>query len=182
MSKDDSSKSLLALSALPASAAVHVSVAFASACHNEDELRSAFCQVPTEQLEGLAFLISCMPQCDLISLRADFLRDTVKLSYEAKDSMPWGSEIPTNRFLEYVLPYSQANETREQWRAMLFELFGPQVQDLETVEAAVRFLNREVFAQDTAFMSALEVIVCHHPIGCKRCCMTVDLLLHIAVT
>ena len=99
-----------------------------------------------------------MPEHDLRALSAAFLLETVRLAHHARDTMPWGRAIPQRIFLEYVLPYAQANELRESWRPLLLDKFGPQVQGLnaggagtagagESVEAAVALLNGAVFAQ-----------------------------------
>ena len=97
-----------------------------------------------------------MPEHDLRALSAAYLLETVRLAHHARDTMPWGRAIPQRVFLEYVLPYAQANELRESWRPLLLDKFGPLVQGLqgrnagaagESVEAAVALLNGAVFAQ-----------------------------------
>eukprot|EP00931_Biecheleriopsis_adriatica_P123039 TRINITY_DN98099_c0_g1_i1.p1 TRINITY_DN98099_c0_g1~~TRINITY_DN98099_c0_g1_i1.p1 ORF type:complete len:863 (+),score=134.32 TRINITY_DN98099_c0_g1_i1:109-2697(+) len=124
-----------------------LTAALASAGDHAVTLAAALEKVPEEQLDSMAFLVACMPPHDLAGISQELLLETVSCAFEAKAAMPWGSSIPESLFLEWVLPYVQANETREQWRSMMLSLFGPQVQVLESVEEAVKLLNKEVFAQ-----------------------------------
>jgi len=124
-----------------------VSVALDRCPDNSSELVAALLRAPEAHRDAVAFLVACMPVHDLASLKAEFLLETARLAYKARSQMAWGSAVPDRLFLEYVLPYAQANEKRENWRPMLLDLFGPQVQGFGTVEEAIAFLNREVFQQ-----------------------------------
>src|SRR5438874_374890 len=80
--------------------------ALSRAGRNRAELQKALDQSPAEQRPGMAFLIANMPDHDLQTLSARFLRENVQLAYLVRKEVPWGKSIPEDLFLEYVLPYA----------------------------------------------------------------------------
>lgn len=51
---------------------------------NKMEILKALHETPTQMREGMAFLISYMPERDIKTLSSDFLIENVKLAYEAR--------------------------------------------------------------------------------------------------
>ncbi len=114
---------------------------------NRDELVKALQTTPADQRKGMVFLIAHMPERDLKSLRADFLRENVALAYKARAEVPWGRGIPEEIFLNDVLPYANVDEERHPWRKELYELCLPLVKDCKTAAEAAQRLNSAVFGK-----------------------------------
>jgi len=122
-----------------------VTSALENAGKNRSDLEKAIKQCPENQFKGLNYLLENMPERDLTSLSSDFILNNVKLAYSVMDSVKWGSAIPNDIFLNYVLPYVNLHERRDDWRADFYEKFYPLVKELSTPgEAAVK-LNKEIW-------------------------------------
>jgi len=118
---------------------------------NRWELIHALEGVVPEEREGLAFLITNMPQHDLVALKTDFLVEDVHLAYQAVREVPWGRDIPQEIFLNDILPYTSVNERREVWRGDFHQRFIKIAIASKTIDQAVLALNRYVF--DTLHVS-----------------------------
>ena len=79
---------------------------FEKAGDNKAELQSALHRAPTDEREGMEFLIENMPERDLKSLKADYLLENSKLAYQAWREAPWKEKIPKEVFLNDILPYA----------------------------------------------------------------------------
>lgn len=110
------------------------------------ELTRALTEVPAAQRASLQFLLENMPPVDRAALTAAFLLKHVALAHLALAKAPWGEALPTEIFLNDVLPYASLNERRDDAaRATLRELAAPLVQDCQTPGAAARVLNEKLF-------------------------------------
>jgi hypothetical protein len=112
---------------------------------NRGEMVKALETAPSEQRKAMAFLIANMPDQDLRSLRADFLLENVRLTYQARGQVAWGNRIPEDLFLNHVLPYASVDEERHPWRKELYELCLPLVKECKTPAEAAQRLNSTVF-------------------------------------
>ena len=83
---------------------------------NRVELETALMKTPTEQKEGMAFLIAYMPERDLKELKADFLLENTAYAYQARNQFAWAKLVPDSVFLNDVLPFVSLNEKRENRR------------------------------------------------------------------
>jgi pimeloyl-ACP methyl ester carboxylesterase len=117
----------------------------AAAGTNRTEWVNALAAVQVAQREGLQFLLEHMPEPDLRTLTAAFLLDNLALAYRAKEEFPWGKRIPTEVFLNDVLPYASFTERRDSWRKTLYELCAPLVKDCATSAQAAQALNQKLF-------------------------------------
>jgi transglutaminase-like putative cysteine protease/predicted esterase len=122
-----------------------VEKALTRAGDNRSQLEKALHAVPREQRKGMAFLVANMPDADLRSLRADFLRENVELAYKARKEFAWGSKIPEEIFLNDILPYANVDEARHAWRKELYELCAPLVKECKTPAEAAQRLNATIF-------------------------------------
>ena len=109
---------------------------------NRAEMERALNEAPRSQKEGMAYLISYMPQGDLDTLTADFLLKNVEYAYLARNRFIWTKEVPMKRFLNDVLPYANAGETRDDWREDFYNRFTPYVENCKTLEEAVYAINQ----------------------------------------
>ncbi len=119
----------------------------------------------------------------------------VRLAFEARQQVPWGAALGEQLFLNYVVPYAQANEKREDWRSDLQRRFLPRVLDCQTPGAAARRLNEIVFdelnvhystarrradqapsesiAQGKASCTGLSILLAD---ACRACCVPARLV------
>lgn len=114
---------------------------------NRVELVRALEQIPESRRPGMEFLIENMPVRDLTTLTAAFLLEHVELAYVGWEKAPWRTSIPSEIFLNDVLPYVSLDERREAWRPRLMEIAAPMVRDAQTPTEAVRILNQRLFAE-----------------------------------
>jgi hypothetical protein len=119
----------------------------AAAGENRKQLSAALQSAPTNQREGLAFLIANMPRRDLSSLSKDFLLTNLEFAYKARAMVPWGSDLPDEVFFNDVLPYASINERRDDWRKDFYDRFLPAVKGCKTPGEAAILLNKETFQQ-----------------------------------
>ncbi len=120
-------------------------ISLSKAGKNRAELEQALRDVPSEQKDGMEFLVRHMPEQDLKTLSAKFLLENVKLAYEARDKTPWGKSIPKDVFFNDVLPYANINEARHPWRREFLQRFLPVVAECKTPSEAAQKLNETVF-------------------------------------
>lgn len=116
----------------------------ATAGDNAKELKKALKEVPRNEREGMAFLISYMPERDAKSLSADFLLENVQYAYKARAEFPWAKEVPDSVFLNDVVAYANLNENRESWRKDFYERFKKYVAPCKTMREAIDSVNRNV--------------------------------------
>lgn len=116
----------------------------ATAGDNAKELKKALKEVPRNEREAVAFLISYMPERDAKSLSADFLLENVEYAYKARAEFPWAKEVPDSVFLNDVVAYANLNENRENWRKDFYERFKKYVAPCKTMREAIDSVNKNV--------------------------------------
>lgn len=116
----------------------------ATAGDNAKELKKALKEVPRNEREGMAFLISYMPERDAKSLSTDFLLENVEYAYKARAEFPWAKEVPDSVFLNDVVAYANLNENRESWRKDFYERFKKYVAPCKTMREAIDSVNKNV--------------------------------------
>lgn len=121
--------------------------AFETAGNNKSELLSARGQLAGDPLESFAFLVVNMPERDLTALKADFLVTNITLAHRVMREVPWGSDVPKEIFRNYILPYANVSEKRDNWREQFYKDFLPLVKDCRGIAKAAETLNRTIFKQ-----------------------------------
>lgn len=116
----------------------------ATAGDNAKELKKALKEVPRNEREAVAFLISYMPERDARSLSADFLLENIEYAYKARAEFPWAKEVPDSVFLNDVVAYTNLNENRESWRKDFYERFKKYVAPCKTMREAIDSVNKNV--------------------------------------
>ncbi|MFV0267913.1 MAG: transglutaminase domain-containing protein [Draconibacterium sp.] len=111
--------------------------ALVKAGENAAELQKALAEAPAEEKEGMAFLISYMPERDLTTLTADFLLENNQYAYKAHREFPWCAALPDSIFLNEVLPYANISENRDHWRPDFYERFSKYVKDKDNMVDAL---------------------------------------------
>ena len=118
--------------------------ALVTAGNNAIELQTALEKAPAEQKEGMAFLISYMPERDLKELKADFILENSAYAYKAREQFSWAKQIPDSIFFNEVLPYVSLNEKRENWRKEFFDRFSKYVVNCSDIFEAIDSINQNV--------------------------------------
>ena len=98
-----------------------------------------------QEINGAAFLLAYMPERDLKNLSTEFLLENVKYAYQARNVVPWGKQIPDSIFLNYVLPYANLHEQRDNWRKQFYEKFLPLVKGVQNPGEAAIVLNNTIW-------------------------------------
>lgn len=98
-----------------------------------------------EEREAMAFLIVNMPEPDLKALNAAFLLRAVDGACETRRTNKLCAAVPTEIFLDAVLPYSNLDETRDDWRTDFAARFAPLVKDSPSLADSAQRLNRNIF-------------------------------------
>ncbi len=111
--------------------------ALVKAGENAAELQKALAEAPADEKEGMAFLISYMPERDLTTLTADFLLENNQYAYKARREFPWCAALPDSIFLNEVLPYANISENRDRWRPDFYERFSKYVKDKDNMVDAL---------------------------------------------
>jgi len=119
--------------------------ALTNAGENKKELIAAINSVKEPHREAIGFLLTNMPERDLKELKMSFIVENIEYAYKARETTSWGKAIPDEIFLNYVLPYANLNERRDNWRKDFYEKFLPVVKKCKTMSEAVLKLNKEVF-------------------------------------
>lgn len=105
----------------------------------------AWHEVDGAQRQAYEFLLTHMPKRDFAKVQPAFLLENVRLAQRVRASVPWGIGLSDEQFHNYVVPYAQANETRESWRPEMVAKFLPLVKDCKTAGEAARKLNETIF-------------------------------------
>lgn len=111
---------------------------------NAVELQTALAEVPKEQKEGMAFIISYMPKRDLTTLTAAFLLENSEYAYKAREKYSWCAALPDSVFFNEVLPYAIISENRDPWRKDFFERFSKYVEGKDNMVDAIFAIARPI--------------------------------------
>lgn len=118
--------------------------AFSIAGENSAEIQKALAETPEAQKEGMAFLISYMPERDLTTLKADFLLENTAYAYKAREKYAWCAALPDSIFFNEVLPYANISENRDNWRKDFYERFAKYAETKENMIDAVMEIARNI--------------------------------------
>ncbi len=118
--------------------------AFSKAGENIPELQKALSEAPKAQKEGMAFIISYMPERDLTTLSADFLLENSDYAYKAREKYAWCATLPDSVFFNEVLPYANISENRDAWRKDFYERFAKYAEDKENMVDALMEIARNI--------------------------------------
>ncbi|MBN2464800.1 transglutaminase domain-containing protein [candidate division WOR-3 bacterium] len=115
--------------------------AFALAGSNAPQLKLALSSLPAEQRSAAEFLLTNMPAVDLVQMPASMLDENISLAFKARESLPWGADVPEELFLHYVLPHRVTQEPLSDWRGMFFDSLYPLVQSCTSMTEAAMQVN-----------------------------------------
>jgi len=127
------------------------------------DLRQALERALGPEESAVSFLIENMPERDRESVSAELLITHARLSRKVMAEVPWGRTVPEEVFLNYVLPYAQADERREDWRGGFYKDLLPLVSDCGTSSDAAQLLNRTIFTKYSVVYSSKRPKACQSP-------------------
>ncbi len=87
--------------------------------------------------QALKFLYAYMPLSDLADYSPEFMQANVRQSLIARKEMAWGSTIPEEEFLHFVLPLRVNNENLDSFRLVYYAEIKARIQGLGMKEAAL---------------------------------------------
>ncbi len=132
-----------------AGSAQQASATAAAALARTGEARPAYerawLQVDGAERRSYEFLLQHMPDADVGKVSPAALLENVRLAHSVRELVAWGGDLRDEMFRNYVVPYAQANETRESWRPEMVKKFLPLVRDCKTSGEAARKLNETIF-------------------------------------
>ena len=108
---------------------------------NAAELKRAIAAIEPAYRADMEWLVSTMPDVDLKAIKADFLLKNVRLAEQARAKAPWGKDLPESMFRQYVLPYANVNERRDDWRQDFMDRFSAEAWKRTDPIEAVRWIN-----------------------------------------
>ncbi|SFF90745.1 transglutaminase family protein [Prevotella sp. KH2C16] len=89
----------------------------------------------TEEQEALQFLYAYMPLADATDYTTNFYLGNVRMSFKARQEMPWGQKIPELLFRHFVLPMRVNNENLDSARIVLYEELKQRVKGMSMKDA-----------------------------------------------
>ena len=90
-----------------------------------------------DERQALSFLFAYMSVSDFADYSSDFMLENVKCSLHAKNDYKWGSKIPEDIFLHFVLPIRVNNENLDSFRIKMYQDIKARVHNLTMKEAAL---------------------------------------------
>uniref|UniRef100_UPI003217680B transglutaminase-like domain-containing protein n=1 Tax=uncultured Draconibacterium sp. TaxID=1573823 RepID=UPI003217680B len=129
---------------IPESYHALLDTAFTKAGENAAELQKALAEAPEAQKEGMAFIISYMPERDLTTLKAGFLLENAEYAYKAREKYAWCAALPDSVFFNEVLPYANISEDRDNWRRNFYERFAKYAENKENMVDAVMAIAHNI--------------------------------------
>jgi hypothetical protein len=136
---------LRAESLVPAWHRARVLTAVDQAGANRANLLAGYKRLPKQERPALSFLLANMPLHDRQTLSGTFLANDVALAYKAVRDRPWHSHIPQQVFMQYVLPYANLDEKRDNWRQQLWPICRRLVAGCHSASAAALAINKQLF-------------------------------------
>lgn len=94
-----------------------------------------------EEREALMFLYAYSPLIDISFSGGDFLLKNVRWAFQARETMPWGKDIPEDIFRHFVLPVRGGKENLDTARVVFYKELKERVSACESMEKAALEVN-----------------------------------------
>lgn len=92
-------------------------------------------KLTTDERSCLSFLYEYMPLADLTDYSSAFFLKNVRMSFKAREEMPWGKNVPEILFRHFVLPVRVNNENLDDSRSVFYSELKDRVKNLPMKEA-----------------------------------------------
>ena len=93
--------------------------------------------LPESEKQAMEFLYAYMPLSDLADYQPEFFLKNVQMSLLARQEMTWGTQIPENEFLHFVLPLRVNNENMDSFRVVMYPEIKERIKGLSMKDAAL---------------------------------------------
>ena len=90
-----------------------------------------------DEKQAMEFLFAYMPLSDLADYSPGFFLANVRKSLDARSEMPWGSIIPEDEFLHFVLPLRVNNENLDSFRLVMYDEICDRIRGMDMEHAAL---------------------------------------------
>lgn len=91
----------------------------------------------TYEKEALEFLYAYMPESDIVDHSGEFILDNVRLTRQAIEEMPWGSQLDESLIRYFVLPLRVNNEPLDGAREVFYNELKDRVKELSMLDAII---------------------------------------------
>jgi len=91
---------------------------------------------PAEK-EAMRFLYAYMPLGDIADYSSEYFLENIKTSFQAREEMPWGKNIPEDIFRHFVLPIRVNNENLDESRMVFYQELKDRVKGLSLHDAVL---------------------------------------------
>jgi transglutaminase-like putative cysteine protease len=91
--------------------------------------------VNEQEKAALQFLYAYMPLADITDYPVEFHLENVRVTFEAREQMPWGKKVPELLFNHFVLPLRVNNEALDMSRPVFFKELKERVAGMSMEEA-----------------------------------------------
>ena len=91
--------------------------------------------VNAQEKAALEFLYAYMPLADVTDYSVQFHLENVRATFEAREAMPWGHQVPELLFNHFVLPLRVNNEALDMSRPAFFKELKERVRGMSMEEA-----------------------------------------------
>lgn len=91
----------------------------------------------TPQREALEFIYAYMPLGDITAKSGEYFLENVNLSFQAREEMPWGKDIPELEFTHFVLPMRVNNANLDDSRKVFYAELKDRIKNLSLKDAVL---------------------------------------------
>lgn len=94
-------------------------------------------EMTPQEKEALTFLYAYMPIGDITDYDGKLYLDDIRSSFQARQEMPWGKQIPEDIFRHFVLPPRVNNENLDESRMVFYDELKDRVKGLSLYDAVL---------------------------------------------
>lgn len=90
-----------------------------------------------DEKQALQYLYAYMPLSDMADYNGKFFLKAVKMSLKSRNEMAWGTKIPEDVFLHFVLPLRINNENLDTFRLAMYPELKARIKGMKMYDAAL---------------------------------------------
>ena len=94
-------------------------------------------KLTADEQEALKFLYAYMPLADVTDYPTSFFADNVRMSFKAREEMPWGKNVPELLFRHFVVPIRVNNEALDNARSVFYNELKDRIKGMSMTDAII---------------------------------------------
>lgn len=94
-------------------------------------------KLTADEQEALKFLYAYMPLADVTDYPTSFFADNVRMSFKAREEMPWGKNVPELLFRHFVVPIRVNNEALDNARSVFYNELKDRIKGMSMMDAII---------------------------------------------